>query len=414
MARRQQAEAGAPRSEREGHAPAGVPEFDPLVVAQAVLDFCDLAIRCVTVRQRGQTYLAAKDASVLEDLLGKLAEHRHAFVGKLASPAKGKRRVLRPLRAKARVATLNPDQRAIGWIRYLFDKHCKEAAESSPSRERDWHLGQRLLTACSDGSGLPILRCRFGLTSEHVYAAIDAVKALAERPRSTSYAEKASDWLRGAKRSDARFSSVSAAGELLRELLERCPERDRIQAKFSGSTTADYAEKAHLQLKAEKARLVEPLERLTFLTTVLGVPLAEAPWAAYQIAKVLGGGDLLGRPLSKDFRLLLDNELRSPTAYRRMDEEERRALLATLKQHLLEAGLPETDLINQQNRELWTSQGWPIQDEFTNSYLWYLLDGLAPAPTPWAGTEVGPTSPMPSNSGGRKKPRRRPKAGRRH
>jgi hypothetical protein len=332
--------------------------LDPISVAEAVLDLCDLAIRNVTVDQRGRTSLAAKDEAVLRAIVNSLEGHRHAHAA---------------VTVGSKVQRLTPDMQSLGWIRHQFDDLCRYAAEQPPTPERDQKLAEHLSRAC----GFPV---RFKIRPEHVEQAVEEVRqaSLDNRARQGNDEDLAgipSDWLRTAKSSDDRFSAVSASGKLLEAVIRISGETSAraqiprpLDASFSGSSTAEYSQRVLTQIKAATARLVKPSARLTFLMTVLGAPLNEAPWLAYQLSLLLEGRSLVQAfdPGPDDYK---PKEPTVPVPFRLYDEATKQQIVESARKRFLVAGLSETDA--------------------TEDAAYQALHPFTPEPTPWAGTEVG-------------------------
>lgn len=272
--------------------------LDAVAVGQAVLDMLDLAYQCLTVEQRGHTSLADKDAKLLRDVMGRLAHHRDAHAGKAVG---------------RKIQVLTPDMQALGWLRRSLDELCRYAVKQPATEERD-----RVLATAMERYFIGA-RDRFRVDRKHLDEAFVQVKRrAAERARFDRPGRRPKDWLRLTKDSDNRENALSAAGELLRVAVELSGAK--LDASLSVSSTADYAKKVVIQLRARTVRRVTPLERLGYLMTVLGVPLEEVPWVAWQVSMALAGERLLGRKVDGSF-LLTCRDPNAPVPFKLLDTE---------------------------------------------------------------------------------------------
>lgn len=238
----------------------------PERAARAVLDLVDLAIRHLTVEQRGETTLASHDERVLRRVVESLEAHRHA----IAVP-----------KVTRRTKLLTPEQAAIGYLRIDFDHLCRAAAGAKFTRDRDKTLEELLWRACQREA--PQLE----ITREHVRAAVSAVRDEVLKKLEAEGADE--DWLLPGPWDETTNkkqwqATAVAAGRLLRRVLEQATPRPPSCAE---SSTAEYAYRVKAAGPALAARSILPLHRLMYLATVLGASPDVAPQVASQLHESL-------------------------------------------------------------------------------------------------------------------------------
>lgn len=344
-------------------------ELDGVLVARSVLDLLDLAYQCVTVGQRGRTSLADKDAKLLRDIVGRLSSYRDAHAAK---------------KVGRKIQVLTPDMQALGWLRRSLDQLCLYAVKQPPSDERD-----ALLARSMEGHFIRAFD-HFRVDRRHIDEAFALVKQqVAKRAKYDKPGGRPKDWLRLTKDSDNRGSAMSAAGEILRVAVE--VSGATVDASLSVSSTADYAKKVVVQLRARTVRRVTPLERLGYLMTVLGVPLEEVPWVAWLVGMTLAGRPLLGRKVDGTFPLIC-TEPNEPVPFRLLDTEAKVPILAVMHRRLVEAGFPADQLTDPDARLMTEECGHELK-WFTGSKLWGVVESFIGQPSVWAGKTVSDALP---------------------
>lgn len=287
-------------------------------MALAVLDFVDLAMRCLGAAQRGRTSLANKDAKILRDIAKKLQRHRHAV------PLKQVRR---------KVPILSPDMKTLGNLRFWLDDICSTAASRPPSEERDQNIAERIQWVFETHEAA------FGVGRQQIDDAVYTLRSrVSRRLRMEEEPGAERDWLKAAKRNDNRNSPRTAAGELLRLIVKNAPHPP--SAGLSVSSTAEYVKRNAEQGDQGRRRTVFANQRLTYLMTVLGVPLEEAPWVAFQVGKLITGEPMWKSRLSRAFRLRLPNP-KAPEPFRYFKCGEEEATLFEFRRRLIAAGYPK-------------------------------------------------------------------------
>ena len=250
----------------------GQPATDATLAGKAVLNLCDLAVRCLSVDRRGQTALADDDEATLRKISDLLNRQKELYA-------------IRSPRRKASKLTAN--QQALGWLRLALNDLCRYAVEVPPSDELDNTLASEMEKLFSR------FRERIPVERKHIEGAIRQAKKT-EKARRRAPGAPARHWLRTVSDSDNRDTMPSAAGQLLRLAVQKSGVKLE-KASVSVTMTAEYAQKVLLQLHSQSVRRVTPFERLTYLMTVLGVSSDEAPWVGFQVSRLVAGDHLIGR-----------------------------------------------------------------------------------------------------------------------
>jgi hypothetical protein len=221
---------------------------------------------------------------------------------------------------------LDQERLDLGALRLAFNGLCDIASAEPESGARDDVLKVALFLACqAEGRA-------FGISRENVSAAVETVIAQIEESREGEGDEVPDDWLK----SDSRESPTIAAGLVLEQACALC---ENPPSAYSPSTTADYARRLKAADHAYFVRYVRCTERLTYIATALGVPLARAPWVAAQIDLLIAGykaAESLTLPELQAW-LLEGPKRREPAQYRRFMRDAWPANVRQFRQALVAA-----------------------------------------------------------------------------
>lgn len=287
------------------------------LVRAALMDFLVVANRCLTAEQRGLTPSSEQErqqflqiASMLQDLCN---------TDPLHVPSKTKK-----------LTQVTREQMRIGCIRVGFDSICNSALRLQKDVKRDRRLAAELHREFRRHAD-------FGVSEDMVWAAVREVRDRRRGP------DPADEWLlppfdddvRDGKSKRRRQMAYDAAGEILEAILDKCPVK--VDCGTTVGATSSHASRYRERVHVFTARMVPQNERLTLLATLLGVPLAEAPWVAFRIRLLLQGREMadLARPEWDD-----DWTIPNPTEFRVPSVKEWRDVRNEILRRLLEAGRP--------------------------------------------------------------------------
>jgi hypothetical protein len=174
------------------------PPVDATVAGKAVLDLCDLAIRCLSVDQRGRTTLAVDDEATFRKIAELLDRQKDLYAAE---------------KIGRKTPELTADMQKLGWLRLALNDLCEYAAEyatkyaasKTESDAVDELLAQEMEKLFFRS------RDRVPVEREHIEKAIRAAKR-SEKALRADPDRPPRHWLRTASDSNTSDTTSSGAG----------------------------------------------------------------------------------------------------------------------------------------------------------------------------------------------------------